>query len=479
MRPSPAHPATPAAAAVFAETVGIIFFFLLKQSPVWVLPLVVGAIITTLEAPEYYELWILFAVLGGLAVFMAQNVPTHVFYFRRISRKFRDLERNLRAWLVRRLQQLSISFHDETESGRLQAKVLRDVEAVEQFCRQALRSVLVAVAGLVVVIGYCLLTKPWVALFFVTAAPVCVLVIRLFRKHMRRLNRDFRVEVEHMSSRVAEMIDMTHVTRAHATERQEIADIDRHLDRVWDSGLRLDLLQALFQSSSWTAVQLTQATCLMCTGLMCWYGYLTVGEVVIFQFFFSQVVGNVNQMLNIVPIFAKGMESMRSLCEVLECPDLEHNAGKRAVGEVAGRVTFERVGFRYREAGDHAVRNFSLDVRPGQCVAFVGESGSGKTTLMSLVIGFYRPTGGRILLDGIDAEELDLRTWRRRIAVVSQHVVLFSGTVRDNICYGLDAVDEERLTAAVTAANLDRVVAEFPDGFDTRIGENGATLSGG
>jgi ATP-binding cassette subfamily B protein len=146
---------------------------------------------------------------------------------------------------------------------------------------------------------------------------------------------------------------------------------------------------------------------------------------------------------------------------------------------VRGDFTFQDVSFSYHGGDKPALRDFSLDIRAGDSVAVVGESGAGKSTLMNLIIGFHRPTSGRILLDGSDMETLDLRTYRRHLAVVPQATVLFSGSVRDNIAYGMPDVTDSQIAHAVELANAAEFVREMPQGLDTLIGENGAKLSGG
>ncbi|GAB4006434.1 hypothetical protein GCM10029992_57070 [Glycomyces albus] len=195
--------------------------------------------------------------------------------------------------------------------------------------------------------------------------------------------------------------------------------------------------------------------------------------------YFALLTQGLTQLMMLIPVGARGLESVRSIAEVLEEPDIEQNEGKRAVDTVAGRITIERVSHRYHESETEAVREVSLDIEPGTTVAFVGPSGSGKSTLLNLVLGFSRPTSGRILLDGVDMQRLDLRTARRFISVVPQESVLFEGTVRENVAYGMGDAGEERIVPALRDANAWQFVRELPDGLDTVVGERGARLSGG
>jgi len=208
-------------------------------------------------------------------------------------------------------------------------------------------------------------------------------------------------------------------------------------------------------------------------------GSIQAGDVVMYLGYFGMMVGSINGLVDFYPTLCLGRESLRSLSEILECPDLESNQGKRQVREVEGRIVLDRVEYRYAPDLAPAVQDVTLDIKPGESVAFVGESGSGKSTLMNLVIGFRRPTGGRILLDGSDMETLDMRTYRHYLAVVAQNTILFSGTVRENITYGLDRVDDKRLQEVLELANVSQFVRELPKGLDTVIGEHGGRLSGG
>ncbi|MEU0750878.1 ATP-binding cassette domain-containing protein, partial [Streptomyces albogriseolus] len=165
--------------------------------------------------------------------------------------------------------------------------------------------------------------------------------------------------------------------------------------------------------------------------------------------------------------------------EVLQAPELEDNEGKAELTALRGAVTFEGVGHAYEGDDRPAVRDFTLDVAPGETVALVGASGAGKSTVLNLVIGFIRPTSGRLLVDGADMNTLDLRTYRRFLSVVPQESILFDGTVRENVAYGMDDADERTVRAALRDANALEFVERLPQGLDTLVGERGARLSGG
>ena len=467
-----------------------VFFFIIKQTPIWVWPIVTGNLIDKITGiysahqagvaipdPQAVN-WIIFYVIIMFVV-LVQNIPTHTIFAWYLSTMVRQVQLILRSALVVRLQQLSMSFHDNTQSGKLQSKVLRDVEAVEGLCRMLLENLLSASIIMTTALVVTLTTHPMVTLFFLVTVPAAVVLMRLFRAPMRKRNEAFRREIEEMSGRVAEMIEMIPITRAHAVEDTEVERVHRQLLKIRHAGQEVDFTNNLFGSAIWVVFQCFQLLCLCFNLWQCYHGRISVGDVVKFQGFFGMVVGAVQQLTNIMPQMASGIESIRSIGEVLESPDVEQNEGKLEIKQVAGRLQFERVKYQYPETPRSAVDNFTLDVAAGECIAVVGESGSGKSTLMNLIIGFRRPTAGRILLDGVDLSIINYRSFRRFIAVVPQQTVLFSGSVRDNITYGLHGINDARLAEVLQMASCTEFVGRLPKGLDTPIGSHGAKLSGG
>lgn len=215
--------------------------------------------------------------------------------------------------------------------------------------------------------------------------------------------------------------------------------------------------------------------------LVSYYGVwgVTAGDVVMLSAFLTTLTNSTTTLTTLAPIITKGLESVRSVGEVLQAPELEDNEGKAEVTEVRGAVAFRSVGHTYDEQLRPAVHDFTLTVEPGETVALVGASGAGKSTVLNLVIGFIRPTTGQLLLDGTDMNTLDLRTYRRFVSVVPQESILFDGTIRDNVAYGMDDADEETVRAALRDANALEFVDKLPQGLETLVGERGARLSGG
>ena len=454
------------------------FFFVLKSCPVWAIPLIIAEIVDiAVSRPENaVERFIICTVIS--VVVILQNIPTHMLQIKFFSLAKRDVEAGLRGAMVRKLQQLSIGFHKEMAAGKIQSKVMRDVEAVEALASQLFTTVLSVCTNFIITLSIVLFTNIYVFLMFLVCVPLAVLLMRLFNKKMSDCSKDFRINVENTSAAVMDMIELVPVSRAHALEKFEIKKITENVVGVAKSGYKFDYIQNLFGAAHWVVFAFFRILCLIVTGVMAYFGIITVGAVTLYQSYFGDLIGQVSSIINLMPIFSKGSEAINSIGEILYAYDVEDNSGKHKLKTLDGEYSFENVHFKYDE--DTPVLNgLNLKINKGETIAFVGESGAGKTTIMNLIIGFNKATGGKITVDGHDINNLDLHEYRKHISVVPQSTVLFSGTVRDNITYGARHITKAQLSDVIKMARLEKVIEALPNGLDTSIGEHGSKLSGG
>lgn len=454
-------------------------FFLLKHSPALLSPLLIANVVNgVIEGGEAGRRAIFINVgiwLGLLCI----HLPANWIHNQLKSRVIRTTEAGLRAALVRKLQELSIPYHTGSQSGRLQSKIMRDVEAVETLSSQLFVNMLNIVMNLVITLSITAVKNRLILVFFVLVAPVAAGAVVAFRTKIHRENRSFRQGMEETSARVMEMVEMVPVARAHALEDKEAARISALLEETANRGYRLDMVQAHFGAVSWVVFQVFQVVCLAVSGFMAMSGLIKVGDVTFYQSSFTTVVNQFSALINLLPILTKGLESVSSIGEVLSSDEVEKNEGKEELASLKGEYSFKQVSFSYPDSDREVLHGLEFTVKQGETIALVGESGSGKTTILNMLIGFILPSGGQLLLDGKDMKGLNLRTYRRFLSVVPQTPVLFTGTVRENITYGLEHVSEEQIAQAVEAANLSEVIKRLPQGLDTMIEEHGANLSGG
>ncbi|MGR6740900.1 ABC transporter ATP-binding protein [Microbacterium sp. F1-18] len=453
--------------------------FALKEIPMWFLPVITAAIIDIVAGGGEVT-----AVVGWFlvaAALLLQNYPNHILYTRSFMTVVRDTGADLRNALAARLQSLSIGYHSRVSSSIVQTKVVRDVENVELMLQQVTHPLLSATMVMIGALTMTAIAVPQFLPVYALAVPIAIGIRYGMRNRSRERNAVFRREVEVLSARVGEMASLMPVTRAHGLEETAVTRVSHGAEGVRRAGLHLDMLNGHVASISWVAMQLLGVGCLVLAAIFSLTGILPIspGEVVLLSTYFTLLTQGLTQLLMLIPVGARGLESVRSIAEVLQEPDLEQNEGKRRVDRVIGDIRLERASHRYAGASEDALHEIDLHIPAGCTYAFVGSSGSGKSTLLNLVLGFVRATSGRLTIDGADVQELDLRTVRRSVSVVPQESVLFEGTIRENIAYGLPDVADERIEQALRDANAWEFVSGQPDGWDTVVGERGARLSGG
>ena len=456
-----------------------IIFFIIKSAPTWIIPIITANIIdiATLRPENSTQLFITNIVFA--IIVLAINIPFHTLHVKYFSLARRSVEAGLRGAMIRKLQQLSISFHKNIPSGRIQSKVMRDVEGVEALSGQLFHLLLEIGFSMVVTIAIVISKNITIFFIFLITVPVAVLCMLPFRKGMRTNNRLFRKEVENTSSEVMDMISLIPITRAHALEEEEIYKLTHRVTNVAERGYKLDIINSFFGSVNWVVFSAFQVICLcICTGFAI-NGEISIGDITLYQTYFTALISKVNTMTNMLPVVTKGTESITSIGEILSSYDIEQYKGTRKFKKLKGEYRFENVSFHYDDDENLVLKGLNLDIKQGETIAFVGESGSGKTTIINMIIGFFSPNEGEIFIDGQNIKDIDIHSYRKRLAVVPQNTILFSGSIRDNITYGQPNISEKAIKAAVKAANLESVIEKLPHGLDTSVGEYGDKLSGG
>lgn len=454
-------------------------FFSIKHAPAWVLPLATANIIDVLVYKQPIENLIFNA--GLLFFIVLQNFPVNLIYVRYLAFAIRNVEYRLRSALVERMQQLTMGFYLRTNAGALQTKVIRDVENIEGMVRNGADGGFAAINSLLGAVVITAIRIPEFLPFFLFVGPITAIVIIRLRKTMNDRNEEFRGEIEEMSARVNEMTTLIPITRAHGLEQSALRQMYDSFSNVKRAGLKLDAFNAKFQAAAWVIFQIANVSCLVIAAWCAYYGYFNVstGDVVLLSAYFGQLIGSVILLSSLAPFISKGLASVRSLGEVLESPDIEVNSGKKRVSNVQGNIEFKEVSLMYPGASTWALSQINVKAGPGKVTALVGASGSGKSTFINLVIGFLRPSKGQVLLDNQNMSELDMREVRNYVSMVPQESVLFDGSVRDNVTYGISDVSESKFIQALKDANAWEFVSQLPDGPDTIVGERGARISGG
>lgn len=451
-----------------------IIFFLVKDSPAWVLPLATANIIDAVVSGVGLRHLVPPATLA--LVVLAQNYPMNMLYVRFSSRATRSLALDLREVITEHLQRLRLSFHQRQGASVIQTKIVRDVENVELMIQQTLP---IALSSAFSLIGALVLTGITVPLFlgvFALVIPVGLGLVVFFRRRSRVHNERFRTQVERFSVEVGDMSAMFPLARAHAIEFSSMQKVQASANELRRRGVELDWLNGKFGALTWLSYQILGLCALVVAAAVAIAGIVPVtpGQVVLVASYFAVIMGNAIGLLNILPVLARGLESLRSIGEVLDDSDVESHEGKPAVDDFDGSV--QVCGLAVTLSGQPVLRNITMAIAPGEFVALVGPSGSGKTTLAYSILGLVKTTSGTIHLGGHLIDDIDLRSIRRRISLVNQEPVVMNASVRDNVAFGRD-IDDDRIREALRMADLGMFEAE--GALDTILGIDGQDLSVG
>lgn len=412
-----------------------------------------------------------------IGMFAARGLGTFLgtYYMSQVAR---NLVHALRCDVFNHMMHLPGEFFDAHSSGQLVSRVTFHVEQVTGAATKAITILLREGLFVIGLVSYLLWTNWMLTLLFLAVTPLIGGVVSYTSKRFRRISQHIQHSMGDVTHLASEALSGYRVVRTHGAEDYE----KKRFARASEVNRQQSIKEALIRATSTPVIQLLVAVSLAC---LVWLAMsprlladMTPGEFVAFITAASLMAKPVRQLTDINPTIQKGIAAASELFGLLEEPP-EIDDGTREVRNLKGRLTFEQVHFRYREDLPEVLSGIALEVEPGEMIAIVGRSGSGKSTLVGLLPRFYRPTVGRVLLDGVDVNDYQLQPLRRQIALVSQQVTLFNTSICENIAYGEAAPDRARVEAAAVAAHADEFIQQLNQGYDTLVGENGVMLSGG
>ncbi|PZR00112.1 MAG: multidrug ABC transporter ATP-binding protein [Cereibacter sphaeroides] len=390
-----------------------------------------------------------------------------------------NIETEMRRRAFDHLQRLSWGYFDRERTGRLVARVTRDLEEIGEVAHHGPEDMFIAIMTFAGAFALMLYIHPTLA--FITAAivPATVVLVMFFGGRMTTTWQAIYSRVGDFNVRLEENVGGIRVVQAFANEEHERKLFARDNARYRETKLAAYKFMSISSTLNYMGMRAIQVMVMVAGAAFVLKGTLTTGGFVAFLLLIGVFFRPLEKIASVIETYPKGIAGFRRYLELLATePDVADAPNARPAPALTGAVRFEGVGFGYDPARP-VLSDVSLDISPGETVAFVGPSGAGKTTLLALLPRFYEPTKGRITVDGIPLDDLTLDSLRRQIGIVSQDVFLFGGTMRENIAYGrLDATEAE-IVAAAEAAQLGPTIAALPVGLDTVVGERGVMLSGG
>ncbi len=386
---------------------------------------------------------------------------------------------DFRGELYAHLQRLSLAFHSRREVGDLLYRLTSDTFAIQTLTMNGFFPI---VHSLVMLIGMLavMLRLDWqLTLVALGVVPALFLSIVALDRRMNALASDSRVKESALWAVAQRTIGAIRVIQAFTTEEAEHRRFVRTSTESLEATLRLYTFQTAYSAFTGVLIAAGTATVLWFGATHVLRGQLTLGLVLVFITYLGKLYDPINSLTQTYGLILGARAGAERVFEILEtAPDLADGPRALARAEVHGAVTFEEVRFGY-DPSRLVLKGVSFHARAGETVAVVGATGAGKTTLVSLVPRFYDPSAGRVLLDGIDVREFQLRALRQRVAMVLQPALVFPTTLRENIAYGRPEATPEQIRQAARLAQLDGFLERLPEGLETVVGEAGATLSAG
>jgi len=413
---------------------------------------------------------VLIALLGAIASYLGNYYTTSVGQW---------VANDLRMRTYHHLQQLSLRYYNEHDTGTLLSTITADVQTIQAFASSSTLGILVDLFTIVGMLGIMFWLNWDFTLMIVALTPIMLLLISRFKKAIKNATKEVRKQQSRIVSVVTQDLQSMRVIKAFGRQDLEQEELSEVSKATVEAALRARKVKALLSPLVTVTVSLCTAFVLWRSSALILAGAMTAGSLTVFLYYltnFFKPVQDLAKMTNSIAQTAVGVDRIRAILDaddmIPQKPDAQNPPPLR------GNITFQRVGFRYSTEAA-VLQDVSFEIKAGQMVGIVGPTGSGKSTVVSLIPRFYDPTSGTITIDGADIRGFKLEGLRNQVGYVLQETVLFRGTVAENIAYGRSGATREEVVAAAKLANADEFIVKMPHGYDTMVGDRGDTLSGG
>ena len=390
------------------------------------------------------------------------------------------IERDMRHAPFEHLQEMGFAYYSNAKVGQIMARITSDLFDVTEFAHHCPEEFLIAAIKITVPFVILLGINPVLTLIIFLMLPIMLVLARHFNKKMRAAFKESRHQVGEINAQVEDSLLGIRVVKSFANEPMEIDKFDRGNEEFVRIGRRKYRYMAGYNTTTRSFDGIMYIVVVIVGALFIIDGKITAADYMAYLLYISTLLTSIRRVVDYAEQFQRGMTGIERFCEIMDVqPDVNDAPGAKELTGVKGDVTFDHVSFHYNDNDRTVLADINETVKAGDKIALVGPSGGGKTTFCNLIPRFYDVSGGRILIDGQDIAQLTQRSLRENIGMVQQEVYMFSGTIYENIAYGLPGATREQVETAAKQAGADGFIRELPDGYDTYVGERGVKLSGG
>ncbi len=390
------------------------------------------------------------------------------------------LETDMRTDFFAHLEKLSFTFYDNTKVGQIMSRITSDMFDITEFAHHCPEEFFIAAIKITVsFIILCFFSIPLTLILF-AVLPIMLAVLMFFNKRMKAGFRESRRTVGELNSQVEDSLLGMRVVKSFANEEIEKEKFDKGNQKFRMVKTKVYKYMGGFQSATRFFEGFMYIVIIVAGALMMINGKIDVSVLIAYLLYVSTLLTSVRKIVDFAEQFQRGMTGIERFNEIMDIePDIADAPDARTLKNVKGSIEFKNVSFSYKSDKADVLENINLNISAGENVALVGPSGAGKTTVCNLIPRFYELSGGSITIDGADIRSFTLDSLRKSIGIVQQDVYLFSGSVRENIEYGMPGATDEQIYEAARLAGADEFISDLPQGYDTYVGERGVKLSGG
>ncbi len=431
-----------------------------------------------LDTAEDKSLAVLMVCLAILVLALFHKGTSLASQFLLIRAGSRIVER-LRGHVCRHLLRLSLSYHDRNKVGESLYRIAYDTPAAQTLLMGA---VVPMASGVILLLGITIFMwrlDPLLTVVSLAATPVFWLLIKVFGRAIERRSKAYHQRETTLVSFMQEALSSIRAIQAYTRERDTAAEFDHRAEESVAANSRLTLIQLAFSTGVGIAMALGTAAVVWFGAHRVLDGRLTVGDVIIFLAYLGMLYQPMNAFSNGSSVAQSASSQLARIFEILDVqPAIVSRPAALHPASVAGRLELRNVSFQY-DADRPVLGRVDMVVEPGQAIALVGRTGAGKSTLANLLVRFYDPSAGAVLLDGRNVRDLDVEWIRQQVAVVLQDPIILSTTIAENIAFGRAGATRQQIQTAARQAQLDDFIESLPRGYETELGERGVNLSGG
>jgi ATP-binding cassette subfamily B multidrug efflux pump len=394
----------------------------------------------------------------------------------------RRCEADLRDRVFTHLQQLPLSYFQYAKTGDLMSRLTNDVQAVRELMGFGSLAIVDAIVVILFSLSVMITMDPWLTLWSMMAMPLITVVVRFFGGHIFRWSRAVQEHLSTMSTYVQENLAGIRVVQAYAQEQNQIDGFNTISTGYRQKTVWLGTLWGIFWPLMQVLAGIAATIVLWLGGRRVLQGTMTLGEFVAFNGYLAMLTWPLMAVGYVVNQYQRGTAALSRIAEILDvpvAPRYQVPGAARSPEPVTGSIEIRQLNFAFAAFDVPALKNINLTIPAGKVCGIVGETGSGKSTLINLLLRLYEPPDGTLFIGGVDIKKLPLRKLQEAIGFVAQDIFLFSGSIRDNILFGLENGEVKRIEEAAGIAQLLPTVHSFSAQFDTVIGERGVRLSGG